>query len=93
MFTLIPTNQFTKDVKRLKKQSTKNAGLIVGFLGELEENGAAGLNKKYRPHKLSGNYKDNWEAHIKPDMLIVWFEITDRNEIILLRAGSHSYLF
>jgi mRNA interferase YafQ len=93
MFTLIPTNQFEKDLKKLKKRSVENAGLIVDFLTKLEKNGAVGIDKKHRPHKLSGNYKDNWEAHIKPDMLIIWFEITDKNEIILLRAGSHSDLF
>jgi mRNA interferase YafQ len=93
MFNLIPTNQFEKDVKTLKKRSSKNFGLIVGFLAELEKNGVAGIDKKHRAHKLSGNYQDNWEAHIKPDMLIIWFEITDKNEIILLRAGSHSDLF
>jgi mRNA interferase YafQ len=59
----------------------------------LEKSGAAGIDKKHRPHKLSGNYKDNWEAHIKPDLLIIWFEITEQDEIILLRIGSHSDLF
>jgi mRNA interferase YafQ len=93
MFTLIPTNQFNKDIKALKKRSVKNAGFIIDFLIELEKAGVIGVDKKHRPHKLSGNYKDNWEAHIKPDLLIIWFEITDKNEIILLRAGSHSDLF
>jgi mRNA interferase YafQ len=93
MFTLIPTNQFKKDIKTLKKRSTKNGALIIDFLVELEKEGAVGIDKNYRPHKLSGNYKDNWEAHIKPDLLIIWFEITANNEIILLRAGSHSDLF
>jgi len=93
MFTLIPTKQFEKDVKILKKRSDKNATLITNFLVELQKNGAIGIDKKYRPHKLSGNYKDNWEAHIKADLLIIWFEITQNNEIILLRTGSHSDLF
>jgi mRNA interferase YafQ len=93
MFTLIPTNQFKKDVKTLKKRSPKNADLLINFLIVLEQSGVAGVDKKHRPHKLSGNYNDNWEAHIKPDMLIIWFEITEQNEIILIRAGSHSDLF
>jgi mRNA interferase YafQ len=62
-------------------------------LSELEKQGGVGIDKKHRPHKLSGNYKDNWEAHIKPNLLIIWFEITPANEILLLRAGSHSDLF
>jgi mRNA interferase YafQ len=93
MFTLIPTNQFKKDIKVLQKHSIKNTTLINDFLTQLTKIGAIGLEKKYRAHKLSGNYKDNWEAHIKPNMLIIWFEITEQNEIILLRTGSHSDLF
>ncbi len=93
MFSLIPTNQFKKDVKALKKRSEKNASLLIDFLVDLEKDGVAGIDKKHRPHKLSGNYKDNWEAHIKPDLLIIWFEVTEKNEIILLRTGSHSDLF
>ncbi|MGZ3874039.1 MAG: type II toxin-antitoxin system RelE/ParE family toxin [Mucilaginibacter sp.] len=65
----------------------------MDFLSMLEKNGVVGIEKKYGPHKLSGRYNDNWEAHIKPDILIIWFEITDKNEIILVRAGSHSDLF
>lgn len=93
MFSLIPTNQFKKDVKTLKKRSRKNAGLLIDFLIELRKEGVAGIDKTHRPHKLSGNYKDNWEAHIKPDFLIIWFEVTEKDEIILLRTGSHSDLF
>ena len=93
MFVLKPTNQFKKDVKAAKKRSEKNAGLIIGFLEKLEIAGVAGIDKKYRPHKLSGNYNNNWEAHLKPDLLIIWFEITEDNEIILLRLGSHTDLF
>jgi mRNA interferase YafQ len=93
MFTLLPTNQFDKDLKKLKKRSFKNERLIDDFLTLLEKNGALGIERKYHPHKLSGNYKDSWEAHIKPDLLIIWFEIINDNEILLLRAGSHSDLF
>jgi mRNA interferase YafQ len=93
MFILIPTNQFKKDVKTLKKRSAKNSDLIADFLIILEKDGASGIDKKHKPHKLSGNYKDNWEAHIKPDILIIWFELTEKNEIILIRIGSHSDLF
>jgi mRNA interferase YafQ len=93
MFTLIPTNQFKKDIKTLKKRSAKNADILINFLADLEKEGVDGVDKKHRPHKLSGNYKDNWEAHIKPDLLIIWFEITEKLEIILLRAGSHADLF
>ncbi|MDN3585872.1 type II toxin-antitoxin system YafQ family toxin [Pedobacter aquatilis] len=93
MFTLRPTNQFKKDAKKVIKRASKNLELIENFLVKLQFSGAAGIEKKYFPHKLTGNYKDNWEAHIKPDLLIIWFDITNENEIILLRLGTHSDLF
>lgn len=93
MFTLKPTNQFKKDAKKVIKRASKNLDLIESFLEKLKANGASGIEKKYLPHKLTGNYKDNWEAHIKPDLLIIWFEISQENEIILLRVGTHSDLF
>ena len=93
MFILKPTNQFKKDLKVLIKRSVKNEDLITEFLIKLQMNGAEGIEKKYRPHKLSGKYTDDWEAHIKPDLLIIWLEITQEKEVILLRVGSHADLF
>lgn len=93
MFNLIPTNQFKKDMKTLIKRSSKNESLVSNFLIKLAEKGVAGIEKKYYPHKLAGEFKDNWEAHIRPDLLIIWFELTENNEIILVRIGSHADLF
>jgi mRNA interferase YafQ len=93
MYTLSFTNRFEKDLMLIKKRSLKDLNLISSFLKtELIVKGAEGLPKKYRAHKLSGNYKDNWECHIKGDLLIIWLEITSENEI-LVRAGSHTDLF
>ncbi|MBK0384041.1 type II toxin-antitoxin system YafQ family toxin [Pedobacter sp. SD-b] len=67
--------------------------MITKFLKNLTIDGVLGIDKRFKAHKLSGNYKDNWEAHIKPDLLIIWLEIKDNNEINLIRTGSHSELF
>ncbi|QKJ31941.1 type II toxin-antitoxin system YafQ family toxin [Mucilaginibacter mali] len=94
MYILSFTNRFEKDLKLIKKRSAKDLALILDFLkNELAVKGAEGLPQKYRAHKLSGNYNDNWECHVKGDLLIIWLEITVENEIILVRAGSHSDLF
>ncbi|MHA4896355.1 type II toxin-antitoxin system RelE/ParE family toxin [Pedobacter sp. PWIIR3] len=94
MYTLSFTNRFEKDLKLIKKRSLQDLNLIHDFLRkELIIKGAEGLPSKFRAHKLSGNYKDNWECHIKGDLLIIWLEVTLENEIILVRAGSHSDLF
>lgn len=94
MYTLSFTNRFEKDLKLIKKRSLKDLQLIHDFLkNELAPKGAEGLPAKYRAHKLSGNFKDNWECHIKGDLLMIWIEINAENEIILVRAGSHADLF
>jgi len=94
MYTFKFTGRFEKDLKLIKKRSLKDLSLIQDFLkNELAPKGAADLPSKFRAHKLSGNYKDNWECHIKGDLLIIWIEITDENEITLVRVGSHSDLF
>jgi len=94
MYALSFTNRFEKDLKLIKKRSVKDINLIHDFLkNELAIKGAVGLPEKFRAHKLSGNYKDNWECHVKGDLLVIWIEITAEKEIILVRAGSHSDLF
>ncbi len=61
------------------------------FIEELERTGMPpNINKA---HKLSGNYSDYWEAHLKSDWLIIWKVFLNENEIWLTRTGTHSDLF
>ena len=74
MYKVDYTNKFLKDLKQIKKRSAKDFSLVTTFIeNELAVNGANELNKKYKAHKLSGNYKDNWECHIKGDLLIICY--------------------
>lgn len=57
----------------------------------LEKTGT--LPAKYKPHTLSGNYKNHWECHIKPDWLLIWLQDDDLKELVLIRTGTHSDLF
>lgn len=90
MVQLVFTNKFKKDIKLLQKRGY-NMELIKEAILMLEETG--NLPSTYTPHKLSGNYSGYWEAHLKPDWLIIWQFITDENQIWLTRTGSHSDLF
>ena len=88
MFALIPTNQFKKDYKKcLKRKCIEQK--IIDVLTYLSETGT--VPDKYKPHKLSGNYKGFWECHIESDWLLIW-ELLE-NEIKLVRTGTHSDLF
>lgn len=93
MFEIVTSTKFIKDLKLLKKRSEKDLVTLQQLISDLAEKGHLGLNKKHKPHKLSGNYKGYWECHVKPDLLLIW----DENEIInlleLVRTGTHSDLF
>lgn len=90
MLTLVSTNQFKKDLKRLKKQG-KNLNKLKVILQKLinDEN----LEPSLRDHNLVGNYEGFRECHIAPDWLLIYK--IDKNQIILIasRTASHSELF
>lgn len=90
MFTLHYTGSFIRDVKRIKKR-TYNTQLLSEILFSIESDG--NVPTKFKPHKLSGNYFDCWECHIKSDWLLIWRKDEIRKEIQLVRTGTHSDLF
>ena len=90
MFKLIFTNKFKKDIKLLQRRGYEFELLKEAILS-LESSGQ--LTIKNLPHKLSGNYSEYWEAHLKPDWLIIWKCIPDEQEIWLTRTGTHADLF
>ncbi len=81
-------SRFKKDVKRLKKQG-KNFDIFKQIMRQLVD--GVELEKKYRDHKLISEFKGKRECHIEPDWLLI-YEVR-RDELILVRTGSHSELF
>jgi len=57
MFEIVTSTQFLKDLKLLKKQSVNHFHTLQQLITVLAEKGHNGLEKKHRPHKLSGDYK------------------------------------
>jgi len=57
------------------------------------------LPPKYRDHELIGDWISHRECHVKPDLLLIYMKIDDKNsedksgELRLVRLGSHSELF
>lgn len=90
MYSIRTTNQFEKDLKRCKKRGLK-LNLLEDVIQLLTKNGS--LPSKYRSHKLSGNYENCWECHIKPDWLLVWKQDDTELVLLLLNTGTHSDLF
>ncbi len=89
-YEIIYTNQFKRDLKKVKKQN-KNLDRLFEVVEKLA-NGEI-LEAKYRDHALIGNYKDSRECHIEPDWLLI-YEIKNETLVLMLsRVGSHSELF
>ncbi len=83
------TSQFKKDLKRYKHRK-EQLDALEGILTKLH-NGEA-IPNEYKPHMLLGDYKGFMECHVQNDLLLIWFDKTT-DEIILVRFGSHSELF
>ncbi len=82
------TNQFKKDIKKIKKQN-KNLILLKDVKELLITESK--LPTKYNNHRLIGDYAGHYELHIQPDWLLIYK--IDKNELRLVRTGSHSELF
>ena len=88
MLSLFRTASFKKDYKKL---SNTNKTLLKEIIIKLQMKEK--LEKKYKDHKLIGNYSNCRECHIKPDLLLI-YKINDNIlELGLVRVGNHSDLF
>lgn len=90
MYTIERTNSFKKAFKRCVKRGL-DVSLFETAINILVETGT--LPKKYRPHKLSGQYRELWECHISPDWLLIWSQNDETLTLILIDTGSHSDIF
>ena len=48
---------------------------------------------EYQPHMLHGDRQGQWECHIRPDWLLIWKQIGNELELLMLNTGTHSDLF
>jgi mRNA interferase YafQ len=89
MLTPDYTNQFNKDLNKIKKSGQKKIQNIKDVISKLVNQEP--LEPKHKDHKLFGNYKGRRECHITPDWLLIYK--VDSKYIIFERTGSHSELF
>ncbi len=89
MLTLYQKAEFRKQIKKYKhnKVIMQELSNIIDIL--INERP---LPIKYRNHKLTGNYDNMMELHIKPDDLLIYFKI-EHESITLVQIGSHAELF
>lgn len=89
-YTLKPTTQFKRDLKKAQKQN-KNLDLLNKVLQQLAD--GIPLPEKNRDHALIGNYAGCRGCHIQPDWLLIYEIAEDTLFLYLTRTGSHSELF
>ena len=88
MFKFKNTTQFKKDLKRMIK-SGKDVNMFREVAKILIHE--IPLDRKYKDHKLIGNYKGQRECHIEPDWLLIYY--IQEDTITFVRTGTHSDLF
>lgn len=90
MYIVKTTRQFDKEVKLCKKRGY-DLSKLEEVVSILEKTGT--LPQKYKPHKLSGNYEDCWECHIKGNWLLIWLQNDNELTLLFINTGTHSDLF
>jgi len=80
---------FKRDYKRMMKRGAA-AEKLDALLALLMNNGP--LPVRFRPHRLSGEWKGFWECHVEPDWLLI-YDLDDPDILALHRTGTHSDLF
>jgi mRNA interferase YafQ len=90
MYTIRYIGKFKKDFKFIQKRKY-DVDLLKSAISALANNEE--LPQNYETHKLTGNYADCWECHLKTDWLLIWRYEPVYNEIWFLRTGTHSDLF
>lgn len=88
MLDYLYTNAFKKDVKVIQKRGL-NTELLKFVITEIIEERE--LDKRFKNHKLSGDWKGRLECHISPDWLLIYK--IDNRTVIFERTGTHSDLF
>lgn len=84
MHSLKYSKKFKKDLKKINKSANSDIKDLEYTLDLLINN--MPLGKKYKNHKLRGEFNNCYECHIKSNLLLI-YKIDKRNLIIyLLRA-------
>ncbi|AOS83834.1 addiction module antitoxin [Chlorobaculum limnaeum] len=91
MRTIKFTNRFKRDYRREKsgKHGKKLDSLFEEIVNLLAEDKPLPPNAV--DHSLTGTFNDCRDCHIKPDLILIYRK-TDKNELELIRLGSHSVL-
>ena len=91
MLTLVTTRRFEKELKKIIKKQHKDYNKFK-IVFDIIINQKIFL-RRYKNHKLTGNFKDCYECHIEPDWLLIYKLDLENDIVVFERTGSHSELF
>ncbi|ECL7558376.1 type II toxin-antitoxin system YafQ family toxin [Campylobacter jejuni] len=83
---------YSKEFKKaIKKLNNKDREIVFEIIKKLSNNEI--LERKYKDHKLQGEFKDYRECHVKPDLLLIYQKQNDKLVLTCISVGSHSEIF
>ncbi|MCK4744775.1 type II toxin-antitoxin system YafQ family toxin [Candidatus Parcubacteria bacterium] len=88
MYSVKYSSKFKKDIKKINNPPIKKSQKIIDLLIAGKK-----LDRNHQNHKLQGEFKNCYECHISPDILLIYKVKKQELLILLLRIGSHSELF
>ena len=91
MYQILYTNNFRKQLRKILKSGKNISEEITSIIDVLASGNP--LQENLHNHRLQGKYKNMFECHIRPNVLLV-YEKDEENKIIIFKAlGSHTELF
>ena len=92
MRTIRETKSFSKDLKRVRKDSFhQNIDFLLAQVLTLLINDLP-LPAKLRDHALKGKFHNLRDCHLKPNLILLYRKIGSQF-LELIRLGSHSEIF
>lgn len=91
MLTARYSRRFKKDFKAAVKADPPVVNELRVVLDILLS--GRSLPPEYRQHKLSGEFSECLECHLRPDLLLVYKINKGELRLFLLRLGSHNRIF
>ncbi len=91
MYVFFPRNRFNKSFDKIKKHKKYKESEFIFVIDSLVS--GKKLPKKYKEHRLSGEYDGCSECHIQNDIIMIY--VLDNKKLILLGIdiGTQSELF
>lgn len=91
MYKFVPLNSFNKSFSRIKKHKKYKESEFANVVRILLS--GEKLPRKYKEHKLNGEYEGCCECHIQNDILLIYSFDNKKLYLYAIDIGTHSDLF